>query len=91
MSIAHVREQGVDLIVVPLDSSFGHKNDRAQHEIVSELQARSHSAGLRGTVVPVWEDGAGRMAFIANRNWQPFFRSIGLEWVYANLNRELVW
>ena len=91
MSIAHVREQGIDLIVVPLDRSFGYKSDRDQYDIVSELQARSRSAGLGGTVVPVWDNGGGRMAFIANRNWHPFFSSIGLDWVYANLNRELVW
>lgn len=91
MKIAHVREQGIDLIVVPLDRSFGFKSDSDQYEIISELQARSNAAGLRGTVVPVWDNGGGRMAFIARQNWHAFFRSIGLSWVYANLNRELSW
>jgi hypothetical protein len=91
MEIAHVREQGIDLIVIPLDSSFGRKSTHAQHEVINELQARSRSAGLNGTVVPVWDNGGGRMAFIAQRNWHAFFQSIGLNWVYANLNRQLSW
>lgn len=91
MEIAHVREQGVDLIVVPLDPSFGRKSTRDQHEVIGELQARSRSAGLAGTVVPVWDNGGGRMAFIAPRHWHAFFASIGLYWVHANLNRQLSW
>lgn len=91
MEIAHVRRQGTDLIVVPLDSSFGRKSARDQHQIIGELQMRSSSAGLAGTVVPVWDGGGGRMAFIAHPNWHAFFRSIGLHWVHANLNRELSW
>lgn len=52
--IAHSREQGVDLIIVPLDDNFGYKSEADQVAAIDELQVRARSAGLAGTVVPVW-------------------------------------
>jgi hypothetical protein len=89
--VAHLHEQGQDMIIVPLDSSFGRKVSQDQDVIISELQVRARSAGLAGTVVPVWDDGGGRMAFIAPRPWHPFFQSIDLRFIAANINRELYW
>jgi len=89
--VAHIREQGVDLIIIPLDNSFRFKSEQDQDAIVSELQARASSAGLAGTVVPVWDNGGGRMAFKAPRNFHSFFKSIDLRFVAANVNRELHW
>lgn len=89
--VAHIKEQGIDLIIIPLNSSFRFKNESEQHEIISELQLRASNAGLAGTVVPVWDNGGGRMAFIAPENWHPFFRSINLQFVTANINRQLYW
>ena len=88
--VAHLHEQGQDMIIIPLDSNFGSKSDQEQRQIISELQARSLAAGLRGTVVPVWESG-GRMSFIAPRPWHPFFQSISLQRVWANINKEISW
>jgi hypothetical protein len=89
--VAHILEQGVNLIIIPLDSSFGHKSSDEQGQIISELQMRASSANLAGTVVPVWNAGAGRMAFIAPSKWHPFFRTITLQWVAANINKALSW
>ncbi len=91
LEIAHVREQGVDMIIVPLDRSFHHKSSSQQNAMRNEIQARAASAGLRGSVALVWEVSGGRMGFLAPPNWQNFFRSIDLGWVFANLNRELSW
>lgn len=89
--VAHVKEQGIDLIIIPLDDNFGRKTPTERNSAIAELQARASSAGLAGTVIPVWDTGGGRMAFIAPPNWHPFFRSISLSHVVANLNRELYW
>jgi hypothetical protein len=89
--IAHIHEQGHDAIIVPMDSSFGILPIQERDAIILELQARSRAADLRGTVVPVWDSGNGNMAFIAPRLWHPFFESMNLQWVAANLNRELSW
>jgi hypothetical protein len=89
--VAHIREQGIDLIIIPLESSFGYKSKDEQDSAINELQIRSNSAGLRGTIVPVWDSGGGRMAFIAPQNWHSFFKSINLAWVAGNLNRAISW
>lgn len=91
LRIAHLQEQGQDLIIVPLEASFGHKTGPEQQSAIAEIQIRSRNSGLRGRVVPVWDSGGGKMAFIAPRNWHPFFCSINLTFVWRNLNRELRW
>lgn len=87
---AHIREQGIDLIIVPLESSFHHKPQQEQIEIIDELQTRATAAGLAGTVVPVWMLG-NRMGFIAPPNWHPFFKSISWNDVIRNVNKEIFW
>jgi hypothetical protein len=89
--VAHVREQGVDLIIVPVKSSFQHMNSSGQDALVAELQVRAAEAGLAGTVVPVWEESGGRMGFRAPTGFHPFFKSIDLGVVAANINTKLYW
>ncbi len=88
--VAHIREQGNDMIIFPLESSFGRKGSDEQNSILAELEARAHAAGLDGRAVAVWDSG-GRMAFLAPHQWQGFFRSINLRFVLANVNREISW
>ena len=87
--VTHIREQGVDLILVPLNRSFDSKSSQEKSAIIDGLQASASSAGLAGTVVPVWETGGGHMAFIAPRPWHPFLSSISMGFVARNLNRRL--
>jgi hypothetical protein len=89
--VAHIREQGQHMIVVPLDSSFDRKLDQDQQQIISNLQVHARAAGLAGTVVPVWDGGGGRMKFIAPRPWHSYFTSANLRLVLANINQELSW
>lgn len=51
--IAHLREQGQDMIIIPLDDSFHHKSNSEQQDLIASLQAYASSARLAGTVVPV--------------------------------------
>jgi hypothetical protein len=44
--VAHLREQGQDMIIVPLDSGFGSKIRHDQDSIIGELQIRAHAARL---------------------------------------------
>ncbi len=82
--IAHLREQGVDLIIVPVNNSFAHRPQSEQHEFIAELEDCAHSAGLAGTVVPVWRGG-----FIAPQSYHPFFRTFGYDRALRNINRTL--
>ena len=89
--VAHIREQGQDMIIVPLDSAFGHKISQDQQAIIADLQAHATGAGLAGTVVPVWDAGGGRMGFIAPQPWHPLFSSLDLRRIFASINKELSW
>lgn len=89
--VAHIRQQDIDLIIIPLDEAFKFKNEDDQQKVMIELQLRASKAGLAGTVVPVWDDGNGHMGFIAPSNWHPFFISIDMKFVAANINNELSW
>lgn len=86
--IAHIREQGINLIIVPLESSFGHKPSSAQSQIIDSLQSAAHSAGLAGTVVPVWRSAGGHQ-FIAPRNWHAYFKSLSWTQITASINKRL--
>lgn len=95
-NIAHIRErdtQGRDrhLIIIPLEDSFGRLSEQDQRRQIDELQSRASGAGLAGVVCPVWEDEAGRMCFIAPTGWHPYFKSLSLDRVVANINRKLSW
>jgi hypothetical protein len=87
--IAHLREQGQDMIIVPLSRDFGQKSNAEQNEILHSLQSCARAAGLAGTVVPVWDAGGGRMGFMAPQQWRNFFASINLGIVAQNLNKVL--
>jgi hypothetical protein len=89
--VALIQEKGDDLIIVPVDSAFGSKTHSEQRRLTSELQKRAGAAGLAGTVVPVWDAGDGRMAFICQVNWLKFFESINLDFVRSSVNRRLEW
>ncbi len=79
------------MVIIPLESSFGSKSSQDQQAIIADLQIHSRSAGLAGIVVPVWDGAGGRMAFIAPHQWHPFFTSLNLQFVFANINKELSW
>ena len=89
--VTHLRREGQDMIIVPLDKSFGAKTEHDKKAFIAELQAYAGSAGLAGIVIPVWEGSGGGMNFIAPTPWHPFFQSIGMGYVMENVNRELAW
>ena len=87
--VAHIQEQGVDLIIVLLDPSFGLKAPIEQQRVAAALQVCATTAGLLGVVVPVWDDGGGRMAYLAPPTLHLFFSSIDLTFVAASINGTL--
>jgi hypothetical protein len=88
--VAHLREDGQDMIIFPLDDSFEYKSERDKHAILEELEARAHAAGLAGTGVALWECG-GRTKFIAPKPWHPFFREFGMAEALQYINVEVSW
>lgn len=87
--IAHVRQSGQDMIIFPLNSSFGSKSDHAQEEIMRTFQLAAAGANLAGRVVVIWRSG-NRTYFRAPPAWHSFFKSPNAyAFVMANLNKEL--
>jgi hypothetical protein len=87
--VAYFKEQGIVLVVIFLDSSFEYKTNDEQAKAVIALQVCATSAGLHGTVVPVWTVG-NSFRFRAPKEWHPFFQSPGIyAALVANINKEL--
>ena len=91
LKVAHIREQGQDMIIFPLDQRFGRLTQHEQQEELVALELRANAAGLHGHAVAVWDAGGGRMGFIGPRQWNAFLQSIGLRQVLASLNKEISW
>lgn len=87
--VAHIREQGQDIIIVVVNHSFSRKIQAEQREITAWLQQCASSAGLAGTVVPIWDAGHGKMGYFAPPMWQAFFNSLSLGVVARNINKKL--
>ena len=87
--IAHIQVQGVNLIVVFVNSSLGYRPPDEQQQVVASLQACASAAGLAGNVVPVWRDASGRLNFIAPPNQHPYFKSVTFDYLYTNINKTL--
>lgn len=86
--VAHIREQGQDIIIVPLEPAFGSKPGGTQQEFIEALQICAANAGLAGRIVPVWRAG-NQFKFIAPQGWHPFFKSLSWNQILANINKTL--
>ncbi|WDQ17450.1 hypothetical protein [Rhodopirellula sp. P2] len=87
--VAHVREQGQQMIIVFVGATFGRKTTTEQNNARDTLQGCARAAGLAGTVVPVWDAGGGRMGFLAPSQWQGFFRTVGYSRLVRSINKKL--
>lgn len=88
---AYVQAQGADIVILPVDRAFGRCSDRERNAAIEELEMRCRGVGLSATVVPVWECGDNRMAFLAPRAWHAYFKRINMNWVKANVNGSIAW
>ena len=87
--VAHIKVQGVDLIIVFVSPDVGRRSALEQQQVVNALQVCANAAGLAGNAVPVWRDNSGRLGFIAPLNQHAFFRSVTFEYLYGNVNKNL--
>jgi hypothetical protein len=87
--VAALRHDGRDVIIVPVDRSFGKRSPAEQARIQEAFQRSAAAVDIPGVVVPVWEDSSGRMAFRAPAPWHDFLKSIDMVYVATALNRSL--
>lgn len=87
--VAHVKLKGVDVILVPLDSSFGQLTRADQQRASQALQHYAAAAGLKGSLVPIWDRGTGTAEFLAEKQLHPILQNLSLFTVQQSINREL--
>jgi len=87
--VAQLKEQGLDLIIVPMDSKFGHMSAMDQAKLIGQIQAQAKAVKLKGSVIPVWEGVNGHLSCIAPKHWHAFFRRLTMEEVHGILNNEI--
>jgi hypothetical protein len=87
--VAHMRHGDQDVIIVPVDRTFGKRSTTEQSRIQEAFQRSAQVANIPGVVVLVWEDAAGRMAHRAPPNWSDFLKTIDMVYVATALNRTL--
>ncbi|HEY1953668.1 MAG TPA: hypothetical protein VGG76_12765 [Gemmatimonadaceae bacterium] len=87
--VASLRREGRDVIIVPVDRSFGKRSPSEQARIQEAFQRSATASNIPGIVVPVWEEATGRMAFRAPPAWHEFFKSIDMVYVATALNHSL--
>lgn len=88
LKVAHIHQQGNDIIIVPLSESFGEQPPNTRKQTIQAMQRAAEDQGLKGTVVPIWP-GDETLHFVAPKPWHPFFGSINWQWITGNLNREM--
>ncbi|OYU91880.1 MAG: hypothetical protein CFE29_03250 [Bradyrhizobiaceae bacterium PARB1] len=89
--VAHLREQGQDMIIFPLNAAFGRQSQSDQEDELAGLEYQANMAGLAGHAVAVWDAGGGRMGFLGPRQWHGFLSSLNLRAVMANVNKSISW
>lgn len=90
IKVAHIREQGQNMLLFPLDRSFGHKTPFEKQAVLTELENRAHGAGLAGRAAVFWESG-GSTYSLGPKNWRNFLRSMSLRTVLASVNKTISW
>lgn len=90
--IAQVTRWGIDFLIVPLRANFEFKSMQEKYAAVARLQSAANDAGLHGIVVPVWASPSGKLVSLAQIQYQNVLRSIDLEFVSCNINKNInVW
>jgi hypothetical protein len=88
--VAHIREQGQNMLLFPLDRTFGLKTAAEKNSILAELEVRAQRAGLAGRAAVFWESG-GSTYSLGPRPWNSFLRSMNLRTVLASVNKSISW
>lgn len=88
--VAHIREQGQDLVIIPLESAFGSKTPGQKAEALVLFELHTRAAGLAGRVALIWATGAGA-DFLGPKNWHQFLASIDYGYAISRINRTISW
>ncbi|MBP6020794.1 MAG: hypothetical protein KA735_15010 [Burkholderiaceae bacterium] len=86
--MATFNHQGQEIIVVPLDCSFGDRPPWQRREALSHLQRCALKAGFKSPAAAVWRAG-GKLHFIAPDEWHHFLKNLTWNIIISNLSAEI--
>ena len=87
--IAHLKAKGVDMVFVPLDPTFAQIPPADQATALKAIQQATTSAGLKGSVVFVWEKPNGQTGLLADRSVHQYLSGTAMSTITKNVNRQL--
>jgi hypothetical protein len=88
--VAHIKEQGQDMLLFPLSGNFGLKSPQDQTAVLATLQARAKGAGLPGHAVAVWEIG-GQTHSIGPDAWRGYLSGLSMQFVMKHAKLSISW
>ena len=89
--IAHIKGQGVDVVIFSVNGSFGVHTEAEQNSLIKLFQTKAKAAGFSGNVAVVWDGPDGKIKFRAPLNQHAFFNNVTSEFIEANLNKSISW
>ncbi len=89
MQVAHVNVSGADFVLVPFDTGFAQADVGYQQGVMSQLNTLMQEQQLGGAVTPVWEIPGQGLGYFAPPQHHARLQSLSLDFVRANLNREI--
>ena len=87
---ALIRYQGVNLIIVPVNSEFGNRNCFEQRRLQECIEANTTAQGLSGEVVLVWRGYTNRMKFLSRQSSSQIVKEINWGIVAKNITGKMV-
>lgn len=87
--VAHIQEQGQQVILIIVNSSFGRMGGSEQQQQYSLLQQCANKAGMAGTAALIWDAGSGRLGTYGPKEWQRFLQSLNPLTVQSSINKKL--
>ncbi len=86
--VAHVKQQGQDMLLILMDDLFWRRSEADQHAAMEMLQAAADKEGLGGHVVCVSQKGSKTM-FRGPAPWAPFLQTLDWATVAKNVNARI--
>jgi hypothetical protein len=86
--VAQLTHEGENVILVPMDRSFGKSVQEHKEQELTKLQAAAESTGLNGIVVAIW-DSAGSVGAFGPDKWKNFAESLKWTSLRTKMNRDL--
>ena len=87
--VAQFKHNNSDYVLIVVAPAFGNKNAQQQYADTAVLTRCARKAGMKGTVVPVWDAGAGRMGFLAEPVHHPFLQGLNIGFVHSHISATL--